>query len=141
MISSEVPMPMVPKAPRVVRIGLPPLGPAGGGWKLSPAANSLAVTAHFSFIWRAISVATVAAVIVATRAGDVIEGLERRLAPGDREPGELDPRRDLDYASDNNQPQKPETGFGPGLGREDQLARADDRAGDDHAGPEHSHII
>lgn len=122
-------MPMVPKAPRVVRIGLPPLGPAGGSWKLSPAANSLAVTAHYSFIWRAIS--------VATRAGDVIEGLERRLAPGDREPGELDPRRDLDYASDNNQPEKPETGLRPGLGREDQLARADD----DHARPEHSHII
>ena len=70
------------------------------------------------------------------RAGDAVEGLQRGLAPGDRVPGELDLRGDLDDASDDDQPQQPEARLGAGFGREDQLARADDGAGDDHARPE-----
>ena len=67
------------------------------------------------------------------RAGDLVDRVQRRLTPGDRVPRELDLRGDLDDAPDEDQPEQGETRLRAGLRGGDQLARADDGAGDDHA--------
>jgi hypothetical protein len=70
------------------------------------------------------------------RAGNFAEGVERRLPPYDHIAPQFDLHKDLDHASHDDQPQQPESRFGAGLGRSDQLARTDDRAGDNQSRPQ-----
>ena len=70
------------------------------------------------------------------RAGQRVERRQRRLAVRDRVAAELDLHEDLDDAGEQDQPEQAEARLGAQAGRVDQLARPDDRGGQDQPRPD-----
>ena len=69
-----------------------------------------------------------------SRARERVEGRERRLAVGDRVSAKLGLEEDFDDTAQDDQPEEEKSLLGPEPRRRDQLARADDRPGENQPG-------